>query len=36
MADTAIRLFHHGSYGYTWEDAGNDKPRYESYYFKVA
>jgi hypothetical protein len=36
MADTAIRLWHHGSYGYTWEDAGNDKPRYETFYFNVA
>jgi hypothetical protein len=36
MADTAIRLWHHGSYGYTWEDAGKDKPRYETFYFNVA
>jgi hypothetical protein len=36
MADTTIRLWHHGSYGYTWEDAGNDKPCYETFYFNVA
>jgi hypothetical protein len=35
MADTAIRLWHHGSYGYTWEDAGKDKERYETFYFNV-
>jgi hypothetical protein len=35
MADTKIRLWHHGSYGYTWEDAGKDKPCYETFYFSV-
>jgi hypothetical protein len=35
MADTTIRLWHHGSYGYTWEDAGKDKERYETFYFDV-
>jgi hypothetical protein len=35
MADTTIRLWHHGSYGYTWEDAGKDKERYETFYFNV-
>jgi hypothetical protein len=35
MADPAIRLWHHGSYGYTWEDAGKDKERYETFYFNV-
>ncbi|NKY60870.1 hypothetical protein [Nocardia flavorosea] len=34
--DTSFRLEHIGTYGYTWEDAGTDKPRYGSYnyYFK--
>ncbi|MEX2140776.1 MAG: hypothetical protein WD894_16050 [Pirellulales bacterium] len=36
MADTTIRLWHHGSYGYSWEDAGKDKERYETFYFNVA
>jgi hypothetical protein len=35
MADTTIRLWHHGSYGYSWEDAGKDKERYETFYFEV-
>jgi hypothetical protein len=35
MADTTIRLWHHGSYGYGWEDAGKDKERYETFYFNV-
>jgi hypothetical protein len=35
MADTKIRLWHHGSYGYSWEDAGQDKERYETFYFNV-
>ena len=35
MADTTIRLWHHGSYGYSWEDAGQDKERYETFYFNV-
>lgn len=35
MADTAIRLYHHGRYGYSWEDAGNDNPRYDTYVFAV-
>ncbi|MGA6208218.1 hypothetical protein ACPESR_26035 [Nocardia testacea] len=29
--DTSIRLDHIGTYAYTWEDAGSDKPRYGSY-----
>ena len=27
MADTSIRLWHHGSYGYGWEDSGMDRER---------
>ncbi|NKY36963.1 hypothetical protein HGA13_28420 [Nocardia speluncae] len=34
LVDTSFRLEHIGSYGYTWEDAGNDKDRYGSYIFK--
>lgn len=29
--DTTIRLTHYGRYGYTWEDAGNDRPAFASY-----
>jgi hypothetical protein len=36
MADTTIRLWHHGSYGYSSEDAGKDQERYETFYFNVA
>jgi hypothetical protein len=28
MADTTIRLRHIGRYGYSWEDAGLEAPRY--------
>lgn len=31
MADTRIRLWHHGSYGYGWEDAGMTRPRFKSF-----
>ena len=36
MADTQIRLEHIGRCGYTWEDAGSDRARYESYEFHVS
>jgi hypothetical protein len=36
MADTTIRLWHHGSYGYSWEDAGKNMERCETFYFNVA
>jgi hypothetical protein len=35
MADTTIRLFHIGRYGYSWEEAGAVKPRYARFDFKV-
>src|SRR5436305_11885268 len=35
MADTSIRLYHVGSYGYGWEDAGGDKDRFASYTFHL-
>jgi hypothetical protein len=35
MADTRIRLSHVGRWGYSWEDAGSDRPRYASYNFSV-
>jgi hypothetical protein len=34
-ADTTIRLFHIGRYGYTWEDAGAVVPRYARFDFHV-
>ena len=33
MADTTIRLRHIGKYGYSWEDAGADPQRYDTYSF---
>lgn len=36
MADTKIRLRHYGGYGYSWEDAGQDMPRFANYHFHVA
>ncbi len=35
MADTSIRLRHYGTYGYTWEDAGSELPRYGNYTIHV-
>lgn len=30
-ADTSIRLFHYGTYGFSWEESGSDPQRFESY-----
>jgi hypothetical protein len=35
MADTRIRLDHFGLTGYSWEDAGSERPRYATYTFSV-
>jgi hypothetical protein len=35
LVDTTIRLYHVGSYGYSWEDAGSDKERYANYTFRL-
>lgn len=35
MADTSFRLWHCGRYGYSWEDAGSDLPRYANYIYKI-
>ena len=35
MADTRIRLWHVGSYSFSWEDAGSDKERFATYAFKI-
>jgi hypothetical protein len=35
MADTMIRLWRAGSYGFGWEDAGSDVERYATYRFQV-
>lgn len=35
MVDTTIRLWHVGSYGYSWEDAGSEKQRYSTYTFHL-
>jgi hypothetical protein len=31
MADTSFRLWHYGSYGYSWEDSGMDRERHGSF-----
>jgi glycosyltransferase involved in cell wall biosynthesis len=36
LADTSIRLWHWGRYGYTWEEAGNSATRYQSYSYRLA
>jgi hypothetical protein len=36
LADTTIRLNHIGRYGYSWEDAGSEPPRYARYDFQVS
>lgn len=35
FADTSIRLWHIGTYRYGWEDAGMDRPRFESFTLNV-
>ena len=35
MADTSIRLFHFGPYGYSWEEVGSERPRYQSYNLSI-
>jgi hypothetical protein len=35
MADTTIRLSKMGPYGYGWEDAGSDPPRYDTFHYHV-
>ncbi len=35
LADTQIRLFHVGDYGYSWEDAGGAVERFDSYRFRL-
>ncbi|MGH9173057.1 MAG: hypothetical protein ACRD1H_01800 [Vicinamibacterales bacterium] len=31
MADTTVRLWHVGSYAYSWEEAGTEPRRYATY-----
>ena len=35
LADTSIRLWHHGPHAYGWEDAGTESPRHPSYIIKI-
>ncbi len=35
MADTTVRLWRTGSYGFSWEDAGGDPQRFGTYRFSV-
>jgi hypothetical protein len=35
MADTSFRLWHYGPYGYSWEDAGTEHPRYQSFSLNI-
>lgn len=36
LADTSIRLWHWGRYGFSWEDAGSTVQRYRTYNFQIA
>jgi predicted O-methyltransferase YrrM len=36
LADTSIRLWHWGRYGYSWEDAGSNVNRYRTYSYQLA
>jgi hypothetical protein len=36
LADTSIRLWHWGRYGYTWEEAGSSPARYRSYNYRLS
>lgn len=33
LADTSIRLMHFGNYGYSWEDAGMELERFQTFHF---
>lgn len=35
MADTTIRLYHVGHYGYSWEDPGRERGRFASYTYQL-
>jgi hypothetical protein len=35
MADTTIRLWHHGYYAYGWEDAGTEPGRYATFNLRL-
>ena len=35
LADTTIRLWHWGRYGYTWEEAGSSPTRYRTYSYRL-
>jgi len=35
LADTTIRLWHWGRYGYTWEEAGSSAERYRTYCYRL-
>jgi hypothetical protein len=35
MADTTVRLWRVGTYGFGWEDAGGDPERFDTYHFNV-
>lgn len=35
MADTSIRLWRIGSYGFGWEDAGSDPERFDTFHYQV-
>jgi predicted O-methyltransferase YrrM len=36
LADTSVRLWHWGRYGYSWEDAGSDVSRYRTYSYRLS
>jgi hypothetical protein len=35
MADTSIRLWHYGRHPFGWEDVGTDRPRYETFVYRL-
>lgn len=35
FADTTVRLWHVGRYGYSWEEAGQELPRYATYHLNL-
>jgi hypothetical protein len=35
MADTSVRLWRQGPYGFGWEDAGSDPERFDTFHFHV-
>ena len=36
MADTSLRLYQYGPYGYSWEEVGTERLRYQTYHLSIS